>query len=244
MFEEIIKRIEDSVTPQEVVINGVAASSRPVYPVEQPRCSTIETSTLQSISTYIAELKDEVAQKGGGRRLFIHISGPGEVSVCVSVNDDRRREEPIRAAYIGSDILFGRAMDQGTFITMLRSQFVPSDEREKLQKLAGSLVADSSVQLQDDGIAQTTVAKRGVSSFERVDTAGTFTLAPFRSFPEIEQPESEFIVRLHRRNEDGAVPLISLHEADNHAWRNEAIARIAAWLRKEGGVPAAFPILA
>lgn len=240
MFDELIKRIENSVKPEEVIIDGIPFASRPVFEAKAPLCAEIETSTLQSIATYLAEFGNNELP---GSRL-IHIVGPGEVAVCTTLNKDRRREVPIRATYIGSDVQFGRPMAQGEFITMLRSQFVPGGEREKLQKLAGGLTAESSVQLQDDGVAQTTIAKRSVASHERVDTAGTFTLAPFRTFPEIEQPESEFIVRLHRRNEDGSAPYISLHEADNHAWRNEAIARIAAWLRKEGNVPTEIPILA
>ncbi len=49
-------------------------------------------------------------------------------------------------------------------------------------------------------------------------------LAPYRTFPEIEQVESKFIFRM----QEG--PNAALYEADGGAWKNEAMRRIKEYL--------------
>ena len=56
-------------------------------------------------------------------------------------------------------------------------------------------------------------------------------LRPFRTFCEIDQPESPFILRI--RNSDGkGVPEIALYEADGGLWKHRAIQGIHAYLDK------------
>lgn len=50
-------------------------------------------------------------------------------------------------------------------------------------------------------------------------------LRPYRTFNEVEQPESEFIFRLH----EGMT--VGLFEGDGGQWRNEAIWNIAEFLK-------------
>jgi len=52
-------------------------------------------------------------------------------------------------------------------------------------------------------------------------------LAPFRTFPEVIQPESKFIFRMQ------SGPQAALFEADGGAWRNEAMGRIKTYLEEQ-----------
>lgn len=52
-------------------------------------------------------------------------------------------------------------------------------------------------------------------------------LAPYRTFLEVEQPESQFIFRM----KDG--PRCAIFEADGGAWRNQAITNIREYLKNE-----------
>ena len=52
-------------------------------------------------------------------------------------------------------------------------------------------------------------------------------LAPYRTFPEVEQPISKFIFRM----QEG--PRAALYEADGGAWRNKAILSIKEYLQEE-----------
>lgn len=52
-------------------------------------------------------------------------------------------------------------------------------------------------------------------------------LAPYRTFLEVEQPESQFIFRM----KDG--PRGAIFEADGGAWRNQAIVNIREYLKEQ-----------
>lgn len=53
-------------------------------------------------------------------------------------------------------------------------------------------------------------------------------LAPYRTFREIKQPESEFLLR--SRIDDNNVPKLALYEADGGAWKISAIHGIAEYI--------------
>ena len=50
----------------------------------------------------------------------------------------------------------------------------------------------------DDGVGQTVTAKSGVTRTTKVDVKNPWMLAPFRTFPEVAQPESPFILRMDK----------------------------------------------
>ena len=55
-------------------------------------------------------------------------------------------------------------------------------------------------------------------------------LSPYRTFREIEQPESQFLLRI--RTDDRGNAEVALFEADGGVWRNEARLRIAEYLKE------------
>lgn len=226
MFEELINAVQNGVKPEIITVNGREFATRPVFEAEPLIAACLTTATLQSLADYLTANIDGIGEASA----FLHVEGPDRVSLNLDIDKTGRRATRIAAKYEGGIFAFGKEYDQTQFITLLRSQFVPSDERESLQKFVGSLTDESSLRLQDNGVSQQTVAKKGIATIERVENKDALTLAPYRTFAEIDQPESEFILRLHRR--DGDVPRISLHESDNQAWKIEAINRIAEWLKK------------
>lgn len=225
MFKELIDAIQSGVKPESIKINGREFATAQVFEAEPRIAKSLKTATLQSIVDYLENDIDGLDERGR----FIHVESPVRVSIQQYLDETNRREERLAAEFEPHNFAFGKELDQSSFITLLRSQFVETDARLDLQKFVGTLIADSSLKLEDDGISQKTVAKTGITTVSTVENSSPLVLAPFRTFSEIEQPESEFILRLHKR--DGDVPRISLHEADNQAWKNEAIQRIAEWLR-------------
>lgn len=79
----------------------------------------------------------------------------------------------------------------------------------------------------DNGVTQTVEARKGVALMGNVQIKPRVTLRPFRTFLEIEQPESEFILRL---DDDGEINLIG---ADGGAWKLEAVRNIAAYFETQ-----------
>ena len=75
----------------------------------------------------------------------------------------------------------------------------------------------------DNGVSQEVEARQGVSLKALVQVKPRVALRPFRTFLEVEQPVSEFLLRL---DDDGNV---GLFEADGGMWQQTAKASIAAY---------------
>ena len=110
---------------------------------------------------------------------------------------------------------------------MLQSSFVDVGDKKALLQYTG-LVQDENVKsIGDDGISQQVTVKTGVASVAQAVVPNPVSLAPYRTFPEVEQPVSKFIFRM----QDG--PRAALFEADGGAWRNTAIKNIKEYLEEE-----------
>ena len=96
-----------------------------------------------------------------------------------------------------------------------------------LLKVAGNVKETSVKTVQDDGVSQVVAMSTGVASVEDVILPNRVKLKPYRTFVEVDQPESEFIFRV----KEGIT--FKLIEADGGAWRLEAIKNIKEYLEKK-----------
>lgn len=69
-----------------------------------------------------------------------------------------------------------------------------------------------------------------IARVENVVIPPRVKLAPYRTFIEIEQPESEFVFRARKADD---LPHFALFEADGGAWRIESMKRIKAYLENK-----------
>lgn len=189
-----------------------------------PVANSLVVSTLTGLVDYIKTNTDTLSGK-----LLIQVESPTQVNLFSPLNADRTREGYITAqAVLPDNIYFGRYLDTERFNIMLQSSFVSNDDREIILKYTG-LVQDEAVKTYgDDGVSQQVTVKTGVASVGNAVVPNPVTLAPYRTFPEIEQPESKFIFRM--QNKQG--PEAALYEADGKAWRNKAIRDIKEYLEK------------
>ncbi len=233
MLEALVTAVQDSVKTETIGIGGKEFVTRPIYdPPEPVSVNTLRVNTLAAIGDYILNNIDDQDKT----EIFVHVVSPVEVNICRYLRPSNKRDDLVEALCGSHAFQFGHQYDQETFIILLQSQFVETDNRKLLQKFVASLCDESSLRLQDNGVAQETATKVGVRNVDNAEVPNPIKLAPFRTFAEVEQPESPFILRLHRR--DGEAPKISLHEADNHAWKLKAILEIATFLSdKTGSVP-------
>ncbi len=74
--------------------------------------------------------------------------------------------------------------------------------------------------------------RQGVSMRQEVEFKNPVILQPFRTFPEIKQPESEFVFRIHIHEQDNGITC-SLHEADGSAWKLKAITGIRDYFKEQ-----------
>ena len=126
--------------------------------------------------------------------------------------------------------VYNAFLDAEEFLIALRSMFVQSEETELLLRFAGTVEIGSVQQYSDDGITQKATVKQGIAGKEEAIVPSPITLAPFRTFMEIEQPESEFVFRMKSSERD---VYCALFEADGGAWKNEAMQSIKRYLEEQ-----------
>jgi len=191
--------------------------------VTEPKAKSLSISTLTGFVDYIKSNIDAINTK-----LLIHVVSPTIVKLYGPLNVDREREGYLVAeADLPNNIRYENFLDTEQFNIMLQSSFVEKGDREVLLKYTG-LVRDEAVKTTgDDGISQKVTVKTGVASVAEAVVPNPVILAPYRTFPEIEQPESKFIFRM----KDG--PRAAIYEADGGAWRNVAILSIKEYLQEQ-----------
>lgn len=183
------------------------------------RADPISVHTLTSMLDYILSGVDQM--KG---RMIIHVVSPEKVELISALDGDRRRETLMVAEALIPEFSYGRFLPHENFLISLQSKFLCTEDRDILFRFAGTVEAGSVSQYGDDGVTQKATVKTGVASKGEAIVPNPVVLRPYRTFCEVEQPESQFIFRM--KNEGGAVSC-ALFEADGGAWKNEAIHNIA-----------------
>lgn len=124
------------------------------------------------------------------------------------------------------------------FIVSMQAHFVQDDVTQTIIEIIGNVVDEEEIVLEDDGFSQAVVARAGIAGRQRLSIPNPVTLRPYRTFPEVEQPDSSFVVRLKK---DGGGPVAALFYAGDADWKREAVSRVATWLVDNGVV--SLPIL-
>lgn len=227
MIEKAINKIQTLCKPEVLDIHGRKYTDKNVIPVQSPLPSTLVVHTLSSIVDYLEKSIDNLDKKS----LAIHVVSPVEVSLLGFLNNSNfcERAEFLSAIFETPNVHNGY-VGLEDFIIGLQAYFVPTETTAAILKVVGNLKDSKVNQFEDDGVTQSVTAKIGIAVSENVTVPNPVKLKPFRTFPEIDQPESLFVFRM--RTNPGQAPSCGLWEADNKLWKVEAIQRIAAWLEE------------
>lgn len=187
------------------------------------RPKTLNLSTLNSLVDYLKSDLNSINKK----RLMIVVENPTQIIVCEHDDEDLDRNVLVTVEAITPQVNFGRYEAASDFNIILQSKFVDSDDRATVIEFASALKIENGSEIIDDGISQTATIKQGVASLAKAKAPNPVTLRPYRTFAEVEQPESQFIFRINQRAE------MALFEADGGKWRLDAINNIANFLKEE-----------
>lgn len=213
-------------------VSGIKYSDKKLYQVdEEKRAETLNSSTLTSIVDYIKFSSKEVKE-----RAIVQVISPTQVLLVSCLDYDRKRETLLTVDAVVPRLRFNEYVDNENFMIMLQSMFVQNNKDmtdiEKsdvdiIMKVAGNVVNDTIQTYMDDGISQQAAIKTGITSKDTVLVPSPALLRPFRTFPEVEQPASQFVFRMRQGREN---PQCALFEADGGAWRNNAMDNIKDYL--------------
>ena len=205
-------------------VDGKKFSTKEIFSVKDPMPALIKTTTLTSLVDYIKSSIDKKCSEN----LLIHVESPDRVELYSELRDDKERETyMVSEALTPNNIIFDNFIDPERFNIMLQSSFVENADRTLLLKVTGNIKESAVKQIGDDGVSQAATIKTGVASVNEVVVPNPVILAPYRTFPEIKQPESKFIFRMQ------SGPSAALFEADGGAWRNKAMEEIKTYLKEQ-----------
>ncbi|MBE6858318.1 MAG: hypothetical protein E7498_02640 [Ruminococcus sp.] len=203
--------------------NGHTYSDKPLHVIEAPRTATLFFHTLDGLVQVLTAEHQRISAP-----ILVNVFDEENIIVYSAIDyDDRKRETPYKVNAELVEIPFNRRLDYEQMMITLKSKFVETPELLELVKLLGSITEENSAAVSDDGFTQSVVVRKGIALKEGKTVQPIVKLKPYRTFNEVEQPESEFLLRLS----DGAQ--VALYEADGGAWKLTARRNIADYLRKQ-----------
>lgn len=224
MLREMIQKIEEMAKPTFHEVDGqVFANQEMVLVADKkpmPRC--IELTGLDSICKMVRNEAEHV-----GLQIFVQVKDYKSVSVFTELDEDEDRLYLYKCCADTPEVTMGYFMDYEKAVIELRSLYIPNDGTKYLLQLLGSISNESKVTTTDNGVTQKVEAKSGIALSSMVEIEPRVTLQPFRTFVEVAQPESEFLLRINDRGQIGMFP------ADGGVWKLEATRNVAAYFEEK-----------
>lgn len=222
MLKEAIETIASMAANQTYVIGGENYSDKPLerIPKHIDKPCDFKLSGLDGVAKLI---HTEIARLDAP--LFVRVTTPTQVDVFTTYLADMDRNKVYVACAEVPGFHDGYEGHMETIIR-LRSRFAVNEGQEYLLKLLSSMNMEQSAQSTDNGVTQTVTAKQGISLAQTVAVKPIVKLKPYRTFLEVDQPESEFLLRI---DDSGRV---GLFEADGGAWKLAAKKNVVAYFEE------------
>jgi len=225
--KEITALAERASEVQRFTIGESEFSDRPLHRLntDPPQPETLEFYTLQAFADYLkAEAEDS--------RPMVHVVTPTRVDAISALygDSDHLRRNPARAVCKTElkGFSFNSAIGLETLTIALQTCFQPGrGQIDELRKFCASVRSTASITVADDQVSQQIEARRGIAAVQPTAVVNPWSLAPWRTFPEIEQPISPFVLRFV----EGEVPRAGLFETGDASWQVDAVKAIARALR-------------
>lgn len=220
MLKAMIQEITKMAAPTIFKIGEENYSSEKLIRID-PKKNIPDSITVNGLDSVCKLVRNEAAAIG--RKLFIQIKDYRNVKVFSTYDSEFDRCYLYECSADTPQVTMGRFMKYEQAVIELRSLYIPNEGTDYLLSLLASITQESKVTSTDNGVTQKVEAKTGIALSQLVEVKPRVNLQPFRTFVEVEQPESEFLLRI---NEDGC---IGLFPTDGGVWKLEATRNTAAY---------------
>lgn len=221
-----IEKIEEMAAVELVEVGNIQYATKELWRVDNPKPAKVKVKSLTGIVDYLKSNVDGLIVDG----IIIHVEDHETVWIMSGLEEDHRdREFYLMAKAETPEIRLNNFIDRESFNIMLQSRFADVADRADVLRSIGKMRYENELKMEDDGITQTVASKAGVALVREDQIPNPVKLAPFRTFSEIEQPISPFILRVDDKCNVG------LFEADGGAWKNKAMQSIKNYLEFELG---------
>lgn len=217
---------QDSMDPKVLEIGGETYCDKKLVRYHDfPLASALHVNTLSALVDYIKGKPEELRDS-----MVLHITSPVEVRLYSGLIDERKREELMTAKAIVNEFQFDHFYDQERFLIELQANFLETEDLQKIKMVSGNIQAGTTANYDDDGVSQKTTISSGIANKTDVIVPNPVTLRPYRTFLEIEQPESDYVFRIKDADQR---PFFKLVEADGGLWKHAAMKKIKEYLEFE-----------
>lgn len=220
MLRDFVNKLMELAAPTTIEVDGSVYSNQELVHIQDkkpmPRC--IDLTGLDSICKMVRNEAELV-----GLQIFIQVKDYKSVTVFTSLDEDDDRLYLYKCVADTPAVTSDRFMPYEKAVIELRSLYIPNEGTKYLLQLLSSISNESKVTSSDNGVTQQVEARSGIALSSMVKIEPRVTLQPFRTFIEVEQPASEFLLRINERGEIGFFP------ADGGVWKLEATRNVAGY---------------
>lgn len=222
MLKEFIETITTLSDEEHIEIDGHNYYKQGYRRYTPPEVEKITINTLQGFCDFVPTIK-----KQGD--LFIVVDSPEQVRLISDIDDKYKHRNTYCIAQLNSQRLDFSWKNSEDFNVFLQANFEHTKDKDSILELIGNVSDEEIKNYSDDGITQTTTKKTGLSRKENAKVPNPVYLAPYRTFIDIDQPESMFIFRM----QSSGIPQCKLFLADGELWKVRAINMIKEYLNEK-----------
>lgn len=229
MLKAAIEKIQEMTKPMIQNVEGRIFAVSPNAAQEiRPTLDNPCLLPLNSLDALVKLVKTEALQRYS-TPLYLTVPNHETVDCFAQPGDaDDRYERLTYYTAHATDVPGWEARTQLSFeeaMIALRTRFQPTPDTEYALKLLSEITTGAKITFNDNGVATSVVTKKGIDLQSNQAIRPIITLKPYRTFQEVEQPASQFLIRVSDRG-------ISFIEADGGMWKLTARETIKAYLEE------------
>lgn len=229
MLREFIAHIQETTRPQIVEIGGSTFAIAPGGSATEirPKIDHPDTLDLHSLDALVKLVQTEASK--AENPLYITIPDHMTVRCFGQPQSNARFFRQVYYEAKATDVPgWGEKVQLGFEEAQIamRTRFQETTDTIYALKLLSDICCGAKVVYNDNGIATTVTTQKGVALQSNEQIRPIITLKPYRTFQEVEQPESIFLIRVNERG-------ITFTEADGGMWKLRARETVKAFLEEK-----------
>ncbi|MGM9627283.1 MAG: hypothetical protein ACI3V4_04220 [Faecousia sp.] len=227
MLKAAIEKIQELCAPQLIKVDGHNyLADRSGCTEVKPELEMVENINLSSLDALVKFVKTEAIQRHD--TVYITIPDHKTVQCLTSPNNDLRLNREYLYTAHATDVPGWSEKVTLSFeeaLIALRTRFQPATDTEYALRLLSNITTGGKVTYNDNGVATSIVTRKGIDLQSNEAIKPIIKLRPYRTFQEVQQPESQFLIRINERG-------ITFIEADGGMWKMEARNTVKKYLEE------------
>ncbi len=236
MLEKFIDRILDLAQIETFEHKERVYSKDVLREITPPEFVSPEPLLFKTLSGMVDHIKAGQLLQDSDKGVFLQVDDYNKVSLRGELQPENSNNRFLYATSMLAIVSFQFSeptkpiwYDLENFIIAVQSQFVQTDSIKDLIAHLGKIANENIVTVADDSFSQTIQVETGITTKSSVKITNPITIAPYRTFAEVDQPISHCIFRMKSQGGMQCAMFI----ADGGKWKLDAIKNIKAWLAEQ-----------